>query len=160
VLDLYGVLITGVRIEGRRVADNIRRSCITVTELADTLVRDERLSFRQAHEIAAEVARQVVATGGDLGTDGYEPFLAAFATAVGRRPRIDAARFAETVSAEHFVAVRDRFGGPAAAPMDAAIAGYRASHAQFEERRLEHAGREAAAASQLRDRFARLLGAA
>ncbi len=35
-----------------RVAENIRRSCATITELADSLVRIEGLSFRQAHEIA------------------------------------------------------------------------------------------------------------
>ena len=39
------------------VRENIDRSSITVTELADTLVREEGLPFRRAHEIAAEVAR-------------------------------------------------------------------------------------------------------
>ena len=47
-------------------AENIRRSCITITELADTLVRIEGLSFREAHEIAAAVAKAVVAAGGEL----------------------------------------------------------------------------------------------
>src|SRR5690606_10360814 len=71
VLELMVALYAAVEIDGARVAANIRRSCITVTELADTLVRDEGLSFRQAHEIAAHVARAVVASGGELGTDGF-----------------------------------------------------------------------------------------
>ena len=57
VLDLLAALVGSLRIDGARVAQNIRRSCITITELADTLVRGEGLSFREAHEIAAATAR-------------------------------------------------------------------------------------------------------
>ena len=59
-------LLPALRIDPERVPTNIRRSCITVTELADSLVRLEGLSFREAHEIAADVARAVVAIEGDL----------------------------------------------------------------------------------------------
>jgi argininosuccinate lyase len=160
VLDLFTALVADIRIDPRRVAHNIRRSCITVTELADTLVRDEGLSFRQAHEIAAHVARAVVVLEGDLGTDGYTPFLDAFTAALDRHPGIDPARFAEIVSPEYFVAVRDRLGGPAPAAMDAAIAGYRAVYADFEQRGHHHAARDAAALGELEGRFNELLGAA
>ncbi|MCK1975433.1 argininosuccinate lyase, partial [Bacillus safensis] len=64
VLDLLAAFIGAIRIDPARVAENIRRSCITITELADSLVRIEGLSFRQAHEIAANVARAVVSMGG------------------------------------------------------------------------------------------------
>ena len=46
----------------------------------------EGLSFRQAHEIAATVARAVVAKGGGLSDDGYGPFLVAFEDLAGRKP--------------------------------------------------------------------------
>jgi argininosuccinate lyase len=52
VLDLLTALIPSLSIDGRRVAENIRRSCITVTELADSLC-GSRVVFREAHEIAA-----------------------------------------------------------------------------------------------------------
>ena len=84
VLDLLMALLPALQIDSRRVADNIRRSCITVTELADSLVRIEGLSFREAHEIAAAVARAVVARDGNLPTDGYEPFAASFLEATKR----------------------------------------------------------------------------
>ncbi|MBP0651762.1 hypothetical protein J8J40_32345, partial [Mycobacterium tuberculosis] len=82
------------------------------------LVRLEGLSFRQAHEIAAAVAKAVVAVRGEIGRDGYAAFTDAFAAATGRTSTLDAARFAEIVSPEHFVAVRDRLGGPAPSALD------------------------------------------
>jgi len=160
VLDLMAALYGAIEIDGARVADNIRRSCITVTELADTLVRAAGLSFRQAHEIAAQVARAVVARGGDLGTDGFAPFREAFAAATGRAPEMDAARFAEIVSPAYFVAVRDRLGGPAPAAMAAALATYRAAAADFIARRRRQADAEAAASALLERRFNDVMGAA
>jgi argininosuccinate lyase len=156
VLDLLAALQRDVRVDPARVAANIRRSCITVTELADTLVRDEGLSFRQAHEIAAAVARAVVAADGDLVRDGHEPFRAAFVDAVGREPGLDAGRFAEVVSPEYFVAVRARFGGPAPAPLAEAIAGYRGALADFRARNSRNSEQDRAATAGLSRRFAAL----
>jgi argininosuccinate lyase len=160
VIELLTALVGAIRIDPKRVAHNIRRSCITVTELADTLVRDEGLSFRQAHEIAAHVARAVVAVEGDLGTDGFAPFTAAFEAATGHASKLDAAGFAEIVSAEYFIAVRNRFGGPAPEPMRHAIAGYRARLAELEQRGQRYAARDAAARAELDARFNALMGAA
>src|SRR5262245_15905525 len=89
VLDLLAALLPALSIDGRRVAENIRRSCVTITELADSLVRREGLSFRVAHEIAATVARAVVAADGDLPRDGYAPFATAFQHETGRAPALD-----------------------------------------------------------------------
>src|SRR5690554_6148901 len=99
----------------------MHRACIIIMELADSIVRREVLSFRVAHEIAAAVARAVVAFEGDLATGGYAPFVEAFEKSVRRKTTIDADTFAELVSPEHFVAVRTRFGGPAPEPLDAAL---------------------------------------
>jgi argininosuccinate lyase len=160
VLDLLTALLGSIRIDPGRVAQNIRRSCITITELADSMVRHEGLSFRQAHEIAAAVARAVLDIEGDLGSDGYAPFVAAFDAAVGRRPEIDAARFAEIVSPEYFVAIRDRLGGPAPAALERAIAGYRAVLSEFEKLGHGFAAREAAAVGELDGQFEALMGEA
>jgi argininosuccinate lyase len=159
VLDLLTALVAALRVDPAHVAHNIRRSCITVTELADTLVREEGLSFRQAHEIAAHVARAVVAAAGEVGIDGFAPFVAAFEAATGRRPRADAARFAEIVSPDYFVAVRDRVGGPAPAPLERALAGYRAALGEFETRTHRYAVHDANALGELKARFNALMGA-
>jgi len=160
VLDLLAALVAQIKIDPARVASNIRRSCITITELADSLVRREGLSFREGHEIAAAVARAVVAAGGDLMANGYGPFTAAFEAATGRKSTLDEATFVELVSPEYFVAVRTRFGGPAPAPLAAAIAGYREQAAAFAADHANLLRRRNKAARALQERFAALRGTA
>jgi len=158
VLELLTALVPTLRIDPERVRQNIRRSCITVTELADSLVRLEGLSFREAHEIAAEVARAVVGVGGDIAVDGYKAFQNAFAACAGRSSTIDQARFAEIVSPENFVTVRDRYGGPAPRALSQAIAGYNAEISGIRTRMEETRARAAASFGDLESRFASLLG--
>ncbi|WDR04542.1 argininosuccinate lyase [Devosia rhodophyticola] len=160
VLDLMAAVVEQVSIQPDRVANNIRRSCITITELADTLVRDEGLSFRQSHEVAAAVARAVIAIDGELSIDGFSPFAKAFEKATGRASTIDANRFAEIVSPRNFVRVRTRFGGPAPHSLGLALKGYQARAADFAQRCRGHADVEAAAATELETRFNLLSGAA
>ncbi len=159
VLDLLAAFVSAIRIDPARVAENIRRSCITITELADSLVRIEGLSFREAHEIAAIVAKAVVAAGGGLEKDGYQPFLDAFRKSTGREPSFDREKYEEIVSPQHFVAVRGRFGGPAAEPMGEALAAYREKAAAFEAVARDHASHEARAAKELSEKFTALVEA-
>lgn len=159
VLDLLASLVGQISIDPERVDQNIRRSCITITELADSLVRIEDLSFRQAHEIAATVAKSVVALKGDLPNDGYQPFLKAFHELTGRQTGIGEEKFRQIVSPEHFVAVRSRFGGPAPEPMREAIATYRNRLAAFEAEARRSADHEAAKAAELTEKFTALTGA-
>jgi argininosuccinate lyase len=160
VLDLLAALVAQIRIDPARVRANISRSCITITELADSLVRREGLSFREGHEIAAAVAKSVVAMNGDLVTDGFEPFAKAFQKAVGRQSALDRAAFAEIVSPEYFVSVRNRFGGPAPEPLGAAIAGYRKDAANLADKYQTILRRQADAARMLNERFGALKGTA
>jgi argininosuccinate lyase len=157
VLTLLAALVGQVKVDTERAEANTRRSCITITELADTLVRDEGLSFREAHEIASAVARAVVAAGSDLTSGGYGPFKAAFEHATGRAAGLDAARFAEIVSAEYFVRVRTRYGGPGGEPMSAALAGYREALARFEDRATARRRRKREADRLRKDLFERLV---
>lgn len=123
VLALLAALIPACRVRADRVAANMDAACVTITELADTLVRAEGLSFRQAHEIAAATARAVIAAGQPLGS-GHAALCKAFMDETGRAPNLDEGGFSKAVDPANFVAVRTRFGGPAPGPMDAALAGY------------------------------------
>jgi len=158
VLDLLAALIAQISIDPERVDQNIRRSCITITELADSLVRIEGLSFREAHEIAAATAKSVVAAKGSLVDDGYAPFTEAFEHSTGRNPSLSLGKFEEIVSPEHFVAVRSRFGGPAPEPMQAALTAYRERLSSFDTEAKQIERNEAAAAAELEDKFAALMG--
>lgn len=157
VLRLLAAFVPMVRIDDDRVANNIDRACITITELADTLVRQENLSFRQAHEIAADTAQAVVAAGQSLASGGYESFSAAFRTTVGRETRMQPDDFAEAVSPAYFVKVRVCFGGPGAAPIRDALNVYRAALEDYTASAQARARREADAVSDLDAAFNALL---
>ncbi|MEM6710673.1 MAG: argininosuccinate lyase [Pseudomonadota bacterium] len=123
VIDLLTAFLPACRINADAVARNADRACVTITELADTLVRIESLSFRQAHEIAAYTARAVIADGLPLGT-GYSAFSSAFESETGRTSSLNEAAFVDTVAMSTFVKRRDRFGGPAPAALQRALDGY------------------------------------
>lgn len=159
VLRLLTAFIPALSINSDRVARNIDRTCITITELADSVVRREGVSFRQAHEIAAETAKAVVAADESLATGGYEPFCTAFSKTIGRETDISTGSFVEIVSPAYFVTVRDRFGGPAPAPMAEALAVYRTALGDFETTAQAFRTYEAAAQQSLDTAFSALMEA-
>ena len=159
VADLLAALLAQAEVRPANVRRNIDRSCITITELADTLVRAEGLSFRQAHEIATATARAVVAEDSVLSA-GSPAFRSAFATHVGRETTQGEDAFRAAVGPEHFVAVRDRFGEPAPAAMDEALAAYAAALADLDDRAEVHDRYQQAADALLQDRFDALCAAA
>jgi len=123
---LMAALVAVVRINPERVRATTDAACITVTELADTLVRFEALSFRQAHHIAAATARSVLAKGVPLG-QGHAAFADAFRTETGRDSALDKAAFINAVSPETFIARRERFGGPGSQALATALDSYDAA---------------------------------
>ena len=144
VLDLLEALMAAVRIDEARARAHIDQACVTITELADSLVRREGISFRQAHEIAAYLARAMIASGTTLADLPMAHFTAAFDEAIGRAPAMTEATFREVCTPEHFIAVRDMFGGPAR--MAESLDGYRAALLACERRAAAHRDRIARAA--------------
>ena len=120
VLDLLNAFIPACSINTQRVRQTTDAACITITELADTLVRDESLSFRAAHEVASKTARSVIAMGTALG-EGYAEFAKAFRDETGRDTILTSEAFSEATAPETFIARRDRLGGPAPAALTSAI---------------------------------------
>ena len=123
VLKLLTAFIPALSINSDKVRESIDTSCITVTELADTLVRQECLSFRQAHEIAAITSRYVIQKSEPL-ANGYNAFREAFEDHTDRRTNLSEEAYKLAVSPENFIAVRTRYGGPAEVPMNIALSGY------------------------------------
>ena len=156
VLELLAAMLPACSINADRVRRTTEAACITITELADTLVRDEGLSFRQAHEIAAHTARAVIRDGIALG-QGYAAFTAAFRAETGRDTALDPAAFETATAPETFVARRDRPGGPAPAALDRAFATYRESWAHLATGRQVRHTRLTEADTALGAAFDRLL---
>ncbi|MBX2885457.1 MAG: argininosuccinate lyase [Granulosicoccus sp.] len=156
MINLLTAFLPACQINRERVTANTDAACITVTELADSLVREEGLSFRQAHEIAAATSRAVINDSLSLG-QGFPSFILAFEKAIGRSPAMDAARFKTVTSAPNFVAVRDQPGGPAPAAIAGALALYRQELSELKQRREARNERHALANETLDAAFAALL---
>ncbi|MFK8082239.1 MAG: argininosuccinate lyase [Granulosicoccus sp.] len=156
VLKLFASFLQGVSIDGDRVNHNAERACITITELADTLVRDEHLSFRQAHEIAAATASEVIRQNITLQT-AYAVFSEAYLQATGKATLLDETRFSNAVSMQYFVSIRDRFGGPGKTAMDEATAHYEQCISHLSRRIDTGSARLASADKSRLSAFKRLL---
>lgn len=156
VLDLLSAFLASVSIDEQRVETNADAACITITELADTLVRDENLSFRQAHHIAAITAKEVIAQSVPL-RHGYATYAKAFESETGRATDLDERRFTQTVSLRHFVDIRNRFGGPAPEPMDESLQHYKQQIGAFSDRLAQSSLRIDTANQLRREAFCTLL---
>jgi argininosuccinate lyase len=152
-LDLLAGFLQHIEVDAGRTNDAIRRSCATLGELSDSVVRLEGLSPRRAADLAARLARDVRQQNGGLDEAAYPLFASAFAESAGRKTKIAEDEFAELVSPQHVVAVRERLGGPAASAMGDAITALRAELRLLVEAAEAIRKREAAAAVMLDDRF-------
>ena len=104
---------------GARAADG----WTTLTELADTLVRDHGLPFRTAHGIAARLMHE---REKDPSVSLSWTLAKASTELLGTALTYDDGALAEMLSAKHFVDMRKTFGGPA--PEETARASYVSRH--------------------------------
>jgi argininosuccinate lyase len=124
-LRLLAGFVRAARVDEARVRRHIDESCITATELADSLVRAESISFRQAHEVVSRLVRGMLDRGERFPTVPYSAFAEAFAGVAGRAPRLGETDLRRYTTPEHFVAVRTLPGGPAPGPLGASLVRYR-----------------------------------
>ncbi len=126
MMALLGGLLSAVKIDSAKVRRHIDEAGITLAELADSLVRTESISFRQAHEVASKLARRMIDGGLTLSKIPFTAFQEIFAQTMGRPARLGEADFRRFTTPEHFIAVRTMPGGPAPAPLAASFKRYRA----------------------------------
>ena len=124
-LRLLAGFIRAARVDEARVRQHIDESCITATELADSLVRAEDISFRQAHEVVSRLVRGMLDRHERFPVVPYRVFTDAFQAVVGRPPALAEADLRRFTTPEHFVSVRTLPGGPAPGPLGASLARYR-----------------------------------
>mgnify|MGYP000704697991 CR=1 FL=1 len=126
LLSLLNEFVSSVSINEDKVQQHLDQSCATITELADTLVRKEGLSFRQAHHVVAELAAHVVDHGLSLQTVSADVFLQIFEKKIGRTSQLSEADLRFYSSAKNFIDVRNGLGGPAPSEMRKAVNNYKA----------------------------------
>ena len=125
MMALLAGLLSAVTIDAAKVKKHIDEAGITLAELADSLVRTEGISFRQAHDVASRLARRMIDGGMTLPVIPFAEFEALFTAAIGGPPRLSEADFRRFTTPEHFIAMRTMQGGPAPAPLAASFARYR-----------------------------------
>jgi argininosuccinate lyase len=102
-----------------RLAERARQGWITVTELADTLARENLVPFKASHAVATRfVAEASRRPAGPLNTVLRDVSKAV----LGRAIEYDEQKLQEVLSPEHFVRVRTTPGGPAPAVTAKAVA--------------------------------------
>ena len=77
MLALLAGLLSAVTIDAAKVQRHIDEAGITLAELADSLVRTEGISFRQAHDVASRLARRMIDGGMTLPVIPFAEFEAA-----------------------------------------------------------------------------------
>ena len=116
---LVGAAMSEANFDVEKLASRADVGGTTLTELADTLVRDHGLSFRSAHAIAASLLK---ARTKDPNVALSIALAQASTTVLGRSLDYTEADLARITSPKHFVDVRTTYGGPAPVETGRAIA--------------------------------------
>jgi argininosuccinate lyase len=92
---------------------------ITVTELADSIVRKENLSFKNAHKIVGDCVKNALANNGEI---THEILQNAAKEIIGRELNFTESELKETLTPEYFVSIRTIYGGTAPSETKRALA--------------------------------------
>ncbi len=126
LIRLLSEFIAAVQINEGEVAKHIGESCATITEIADSLARIEKLAFKLTHEIAADMAKITIEQNISLEQFAHSEFSKIYKSHVGNDTTITAEKLKEIASPGHFVAVRGITGGPAIPAFEASLKKYTA----------------------------------
>jgi argininosuccinate lyase len=119
MVTLVGAAMSQADFDVDKLASRADVGGTTLTELADTLVRDHGLSFRSAHAIAASLLK---AQTRDPNVALSAALSQASTEVLGRSLDYTEAELQRILSPRHFVEVRTTYGGPAPSETSRAIA--------------------------------------
>jgi len=120
---LAGILRTA-EVDRERLASRAGADFMTVTELADTLVRQAGLSFREAHTLVSGAVRAA-------GTDDSPRAIATALMAQNPTLPLSADEIERSLDPMNFVKVRRIIGGPAPEVVSEALSRARTGHANL-----------------------------
>ncbi len=96
---LMGEMLSSLRFDSARLAGSVRGDMSTATELANYLVREHQVPFRQAHAVVGELVRKSIEKGSPLEAT-VEAYLPAVSSrVVGRTLKIDKSRLRSVLDA-------------------------------------------------------------
>lgn len=131
VLDLFSGVLDTIQFNTRKLEQQVVGGFGVSTELAECLVREFGLPFRQAHTVVARAVRQLGLAGEDMRALTVEGLEEIIQDVTGKRAGLTTEMLAESVNPAGFVASRTVPGGPAPLAIRAALEREHAtSHAQ------------------------------
>ncbi|MCL1698570.1 MULTISPECIES: argininosuccinate lyase [unclassified Lysinibacillus] len=122
IYKLFGSLVVTMDVNKKKLRNRAENSFANVTELADTLVRSEEISFRQAHSIVSKCIKVLLSHGEEsLASLTWGLANTQSKLITGKPLKISEEDFYNTLKPETFVGVRTLLGGPAPATMKASL---------------------------------------
>lgn len=109
---LLSVVIGTLEVNQEKLLQRAAGSFATVTELADTLVRTDGLSFRKAHHIVSSIVKKAVAEGHAASEISLDMVNEAALQIIERRLSLDEETLKQSLDPVHFVGIRTLPGGP------------------------------------------------
>jgi len=122
IYQLLGSVVLTMNVNKEKLEKRANGSFANVTELADTLVREERITFKQAHKIVGSCVGKLIATGEEsLSKLTWQLANEQANIVLNKDLIITEKNFYAALSPQNFVNIRTIFGGPAAATVNVAL---------------------------------------
>lgn len=122
IYKLFGSLVVTMDVNKKKLLNRAENSFANVTELADTLVRSEGVSFRQAHSIVSKCINVLLAHGEEsLASLTWGLANTQSKLVTGKELIISEDDFYNALKPAFFVGIRTLLGGPAPATMKASL---------------------------------------
>ncbi|MFS0783956.1 argininosuccinate lyase [Bacillus sp. 1P06AnD] len=132
VFQLCSYVLLTMEVDKEKLRKRAEDSFANVTELADTLVRVDGLSFRQAHEAVSNAVKAVVGKGkerlSDLTLSVLNEQLQALA---GKKSLLSEKQFKLVLDPHYFIQVRKLKGGPNFTVMESTIESKKREHVEL-----------------------------
>lgn len=109
---LLACVIGTAEVNVEKLRKRAEASFATITELADTLVRTDNLSFRTAHHIVSKVVNEALSHGISVEKVILAHVNAAANGIIGKPLQLDEESFRKALDPDYFIKVRSLPGGP------------------------------------------------
>lgn len=122
IYDLLSCVLLTMDVNKDILLKRAKESFANVTELADTIVRKDGLSFRQAHHVVSSTVKELVRNGRtSLESLTLERLNEHSKRTIGRESVLSEEELKRCSSPEYFVQIRDLEGGPSPIRMEKTI---------------------------------------
>jgi argininosuccinate lyase len=118
IYQLFGSVVLTMDVNKQKLLERAENSFANVTELADTLVRSEKITFRQSHQIVSNCVNYLMAASEEsLISLTWKLANEQAMLILNKGLKISEEDFYATLRPQHFIAIRTIFGGPSAETM-------------------------------------------